>query len=170
MKVVFNLSDQQITIEGDGEQIVDVLKAVREVAPSITHIQLETTSSARPESAESTRNGQQADQIGASTGIRTLKQFVRAIRLSNTAERIAAIAYHIRHQENRESFSPKEMGAWFTMCGLAKPNQMPVALFGAKNRYGYVDSAGHGRFKLTTNGENLVVGKLNAAEEAADGS
>lgn len=169
MKVIFNIAEQKICIEGEGEQLVEVLKAVREVAPSISHIQIEATSTGDAKQSPASRKDRNGDSGGSSVlGTKTLKQFVRSLRLGNTAERISVIAYHMKHNENRDSFSPKEMSAWFTMCGLAKPNQMPVALFSAKKRHGYVESSGHGRFRISTNGENLVVGKLNATEGNGD--
>jgi hypothetical protein len=45
---------------------------------------------------------------------------------------------------------------------------MPVAVFYAKKKFGYVQSAGRGKWRLTTNGENLIVGKLNQADDADD--
>ncbi|MCE9543988.1 MAG: hypothetical protein K8T25_00460 [Planctomycetia bacterium] len=167
MKVVFDLAAQQISIEGDGEKLLEVLEAARNLAPHITHIQIHAGAPPKksqekgPPASGNTSNG-----AGGAT--QTLKQFVRSLRLDNTAERVAAIAYHVKHQENRESFSPKEMGSWFTIAGLQKPKQMPVAMFAAKKRHGYVDSAGHGKFRLATNGENLVTSKMNDAEGSVD--
>jgi hypothetical protein len=43
---------------------------------------------------------------------------------------------------------------------------MPVAVFEAKRRFGYVESAGHGAWKIASEGENLIVRKLEEAGEA----
>jgi hypothetical protein len=56
------------------------------------------------------------------------------------------------------------MSEWFGHCGFTKPSQMSVVVFDAKRRHGFIDSAGHGQYKLTTNGDNLVIGKLNQLE------
>lgn len=40
---------------------------------------------------------------------------------------------------------------------------MPVAVFDTKRKYGYIESTGHGAWRVSTSGENLIVGKLEAA-------
>jgi hypothetical protein len=94
------------------------------------------------------------------SGSKTLRQFVRALTLNNTAERVAAIAYYVNKVEGRPSFSPKEMDGWFTMCGFQKPSQMSVALFDTKRKYGYADNAGRALWKISNQGENLIIAKL----------
>jgi hypothetical protein len=163
VKVFFDLSAGLIRIEGEGDDLVKVFQAARELAPSMD-IHITGTAGIAGEKRPSQPPVQQSPQNGNGPSGLTLKQFIKSLHLQNTAERIAAIAYHEKHHENRESFSPKEMGSWFTIAGLQKPNQMAVAVFDAKKRYGYLDSAGHGKWKLTPNGENLVVGKQNSAE------
>jgi hypothetical protein len=167
MKLVFDFAAQQIGIEGDGPELLKLLQAARELAPELSHIQIATrgpgsarqASTAAVEQKIAGRNGH-SDLVG-----QTMRQFVRSLPLDNAAERIAAIAYYVKTQEGRESFAPKEMSEWFTHCGLQKPAQMPVAIFDAKRKYGYLESGGHGKWRLTTGGENLVVGKQNQIEE-----
>jgi hypothetical protein len=45
---------------------------------------------------------------------------------------------------------------------------MAVVVFDAKRRHNFLDTAGHGQYKLTTNGDNLVIGKLNEVEESTE--
>jgi hypothetical protein len=168
MKITFDFSRQQVAIEGEHAHIVEVLTLVQKVAPAISHIQIVQSGSpgspATPTQGSS--NGHQetphASQNGGSQ-VQTLRQFARGLQLDNTSERIAAIAYHMK-QHDKPTFSPKEMSDWFGICGFQKPAQMPVAVSDAKRKYMYLESAGHGAWKLTTNGDNLVIGKMNQAE------
>jgi len=163
MKIIFNLATQTISIEGDGPDLVSVLEAARGIAPHISTIQISTAHGTEPKCAQDRNEGREngGNAISATT---TLRQFVRSVPLLNTAERIAGVAYYMKDRESRDTFSPKEMDNWFTIAGLQKPSQMPVGLFDARKRYGYVESAGHGKWRVTSQGENLVVGRLNVAE------
>lgn len=165
MKVVFDFAAEQIVIEGDRQECIDVLQIAKDLAPNLTSIRIET---ARPRADGESPSGVAKSVASASNGSgrggQTLRQFVRRLTLNNAAERIAAIACYVKNQEERDTFSPKEMESWFTFAGLQKPSQMPVAIFDTKRKYGYVESAGHAKWKLTTQGENLVTGKLNQME------
>ena len=57
------------------------------------------------------------------------------------------------------------MGDYFIQCGFHKPSQMPVAVFDAKKKQGLVENAGHGAWKISTQGENLIIRKIEEAEE-----
>lgn len=181
MKVTFDFCKQAISIEGEEPKLVELLTLARSIAPLLSQIQI-TTRSPSASSPESVRpspipiqSGQSEEQLTGGNGDgagptihgQTLRQFVRSLTLENAYERAAAIAYYIKRHENREFFSPKEMGEWFTHCGLQRPSQMPVAMSDAKRKYGYIDSAGYGKWRITTSGENLIVGKMNHAEESA---
>ena len=37
---------------------------------------------------------------------------------------------------------------------------MPVALYDTKRKYGYVDNIGRGMWKISNQGENLIIGKV----------
>jgi hypothetical protein len=89
----------------------------------------------------------------------------RHVQSSTIAERIAAIAYYATKIEGKPSFSPKEMDGWFTMCGFQKPTQMPVALFDTKRKYGYTDNLSRGNWRISNQGENLIIRKM---EEKSD--
>jgi hypothetical protein len=166
MKVVFDLSAGKISIEGESSKLIEVLQAAQQIAPLLSRVEIDRKPAASQDERPGTRNdvsGQGAGSLPANG--RTLKQFVRQLGLDNIAERVAGIAFYEKHYDNRDSFSPKEMGDWFTICGFQKPAQMPVAIFDTKRKYGYVDSAGHAKWKITTNGENLVIGKQNNLEQ-----
>lgn len=170
MKVVFDLSAGRIAIEGDGPELLKVLESARSLAPQVAQIQLITGHRPDAEQTISRENGEilprperQSPQSPQGPG--TLRQFVRKLSLDNISERIAAIAYYIIKIEGRPSFSPKEMDGWFTMCGLQKPSQMPLALFDAKRKYGYTESNSRGIWKISNQGENLIARKIEEADE-----
>jgi hypothetical protein len=57
------------------------------------------------------------------------------------------------------------MEGWFTMCGFQKPSQMPLALFDTKRKYGYAENAARGSWRVSNQGENLIIRKLEEARE-----
>ena len=157
MQVHFDLKSQSVKIEGESPDILKILEAVRDLAPNLPNISI---------SIDGDMNGQQKqkpDSSGSSNGV-TLRQFVRKLPLKTQAEKIAAIGYFKKVHEDTGTFSPKEMSGWFTVCGFKKPNQMPVAFSDARKRNDYIESVTLGSWKITTNGENLVIGKLNDLE------
>jgi len=158
MKVVFDFSAQQIAIEGDGPQLMELVGKVRELAPKLTHIHIVTNPSAAGAIAG---NGNDNENKHTPPGVGTLKQFARQLSFQNLSERIAAIAYYFKNHEGRETFSPKEMEQWFTFAAFQKPSQMSVAISDASRKLGYLESGGYGKWKLTTQGENLITRKLN---------
>jgi hypothetical protein len=166
MKVIFDLAAGRLAIEGDGPELLKVLQVARDLAPNVSQIQIITTGAnlQLPDQATSTQpsaNSRNEQKQGQSTVPATLRQFARSLAVSNASERIAAIAYYANKIEGRQSFSPKEIDGWFTMCGFQKPSQMGVALFDAKRKYGYLDNFGRGMWRISTQGENLILGKLD---------
>jgi len=169
MKLTFDFDRRQIVIDGDAPQMVDILQAARELAPHLSQIQL-NIAGASPAGAlagsseiKAAATATASNGSAAATG-QTMKQFVRQLHLANHYERIAAVAYYAKLYENRQAFSPKEMAEWFGHCGFTKPAQMSVVVFDARRRHGFLETAGHGQYKLTTNGDNLIIGKLNQVE------
>ena len=169
MKVVIDVGAGRLAIEGDGPDLLKVLEAARALAPSVSQIQIVTTAEAsRERKPDSTKENGANSQVAAQpTGNKTLRQFVRALSLNNIAERIAAVAYYVNKVEGRPGFSPREMDGWFTMCGFQKPSQMPVAMFDTKRKYGYADNAGRGFWRISNQGENLIIAKLEETAPAA---
>ena len=168
MKITFDIGRQQIGIDGDAPELLELLTLVREIAPKLPSITIETTGN-RSDAQRHTSNGALVVPAVASDATapanRTMRQFVRSLSLGSMAEKIAAIGYYQKHVLSRDTFSPKEMGDWFIQCGLQKPAQMPVAVFDAKKKSGLVDNAGHGVWKLSTQGENLVIRKMEESGE-----
>ena len=163
MKVLFDLHTKSVSIEGDGPEVVQLLELVRDIAPKLPQITINTS----PTNGEQPKREEIKPAINngdGGNGGETLRQFCRKLSLASNSERIAAIGYFKKHHEQVASFTPKEIGQWFTICGFQKPSQMSVAVFDARKRRGYVDTAGQGSWKLTTEGENLVIGKLNNEE------
>lgn len=169
MKVVIDISGGRLAIEGDGPDLIKVLEAARALAPNISQIQIVTSGEANREAGgdrpyeNSHSHSIASPQPG---GKHTLRQFVRSLALNNTSERIAAIGYYVNKIEGRPGFSPKDMDGWFTMCGFQKPSQMPVAMFDTKRKYGYADNVGRGVWKVSNQGENLIIGKIEDSTAA----
>lgn len=171
MKVVFDLSSGKLSLEGDGPELLKVLEAARELAPSVSQIQIITskpnqTSERNSENSENPVVSQRMQPSLDEGTAPTLRQFVRSLELENISERIAAIAYYVNKIEGRPSFAPKEMDGWFTMCGLQKPSQMPLALYDAKRKYGYAESISRGSWKVSNQGENLIIRKIEESRES----
>jgi hypothetical protein len=169
MKVLFDINNGRIGIEGDGPDLIAILQLAREIAPSLSKIELITSAKSegnlegRSDNAEEKTPEEKRALIRG--GVPTLREFVKKVAPTNTPERIISIGVYQSRYHKVESFSPKEMADWFTHAGLQKPTQMPVALHAAKQRYGYVESPGHGRWKVTTAGENAVTRKLESGGE-----
>ncbi len=140
----------------------------RELAPNIAQIQIVTSggelgvSQTQSTQSRDTRNG--ADS-GRSAAPSTLRQFARSLSLGNASERIAAIAYYVNKVEGKQAFSPKEMDGWFTMCGFQKPSQIAVALFDSKRKYGYLENIGRAMWRISNQGENLILAKLEEGKD-----
>jgi hypothetical protein len=167
MKVVFDLSAGRLAIEGDGPELIKILEVARDLAPNISQIQIVTSASDREQAiqpqAQQPNNQQNGPETKNPTTPGTMRQFARSLSLSNAPERIAAIAFYVNKIEGRQSFAPKEMDGWFTMCGFQKPSQMPVALFDAKRKYGYIENIGRAMWRISTQGENLIARKKEVA-------
>ena len=170
MKIVFDFAAERIAIEGNEPELVELLKVVRELAPSLSNISISTGKSGNRHvasgggTAETQSRPPEKPSNGAVFTGQTLKQFARSLCLSNIAEKIAAIAYYVKHFEEKPTFAPKEMVAWFNTCGFEIPTQMATAIFNAGKHQRVVENNGHGSWQLTRAGENLVIGKQNQAD------
>ncbi len=162
MKVMFDLKAGRIAIEGDGPELLKVLEVAREIAPRVTQIQItaDTGDLEKP-----TEDFERPANDVRSQSRQTMRQFARSLALDNVAERIAALAYYSQTVEGRQAFSPKEMDGWFTMCGFQKPGQMPVALYDTKRKYGYTDNVSRGNWKISNQGENLIIRKIEERDQ-----
>jgi hypothetical protein len=166
MKVMIDISAGRLAIEGDGPDLIKVLEAARALAPNLSQIQIVTTSAeSRPSGALLLKENGHEPSTPQSAATKTLRQFARSLTLDNASERIAAIAYYVNKLEGRQSFSPKELDGWFTMCGFQKPSQMPVALFDAKRKYGLMENTGRGTWRISNQGENMILRKIEEIAE-----
>jgi hypothetical protein len=162
MKIVFDVSAGRLAIEGDGPELFKLLEAAKELVPSISQIQIVTGSkpAQNPPRTDVPADGTTELALPSTVPSGTLRQFARSLTLANIAERIAAIAYYVNKVQGRPSFSPKEMEGWFTMCGFQKPAQMSLALFDTKRKYGYADNFSRGLWRVSNQGENLIIAKI----------
>ena len=166
MKVVFDLKANRIAIEGDAPDLLKVLQAARDIVPHVSQIQITAESGDlenRRDDIEPTLRG--TPRSSGVTAKQTMRQFARSLALSNASEKIAALGYYSYKIEGKPSFSPKEMDGWFTMCGFQKPSQMPVALFDSKRKYGYADNISRGSWRISNQGENLIIRKIEEQNE-----
>jgi hypothetical protein len=171
MQVAFDFANRRITVEGEGDELVKLFALVKDVAPQLPTITFVATGG----SAGAT-NGVAPASIASPSASHdfttmpgaappTMREFIRGLSLTSMAERITAIAYYQSRFLSTPTFSPKEMGNWFTQCGLEKPNQMSVSVHDAKKRNGYIENAGHGVWRITTQGENFVVRRMQRPPE-----
>jgi hypothetical protein len=166
MKVQFDLPSGRIAIEGDGPELLKILQAARELAPHVTQIQITSNvTESPPTSSEEPQRPLSSPSAGNSSSNMTMRQFARSLALDNASERIAALAYYINKIEGKPSFSPKEMDGWFTMCGFQKPAQIAMALFDTKRKYGYAESVSRGSWRISNQGENLIIRKIEERHE-----
>jgi hypothetical protein len=161
VKVIFDFNASRLAIEGDGPDLLKVIEAARNLAPSLAQINVILSAN---KNGTDENVGSPAERPAARGG-KTLREFARSLTLDNAAERIAAIAYYVNKIEGKQSFSPKELDGWFTMCGFQKPQQMPVALFDTKRKYGYAENVGRGMWRVSNQGENLIIRKIEESAE-----
>jgi hypothetical protein len=165
MKVIFDLVAGRLAIEGDGPELLKILQVARELAPNLSQIQIHATGP-NPQSPDphwpslQLMPGQQNESKQSISAPTTLRQFARQLSLSNASERIAGVAYYVNKIDTKPSFSPRDMDGWFTMCGFQKPGNMAVAIFDCKRKYGYIENIGRAMWKISTQGENLILGML----------
>lgn len=160
MKITLDFVRSHATIDGDGPEVLSLFQAIREVLPQLTEIKIVTGSADRQNGGADDDNRGDDQQNQRRTGKMSMREFARALRVTSLSERIAAIAAYVERVEGKGFFSPKEMSDWFTICGFEKPSQMGVALFDAKRKNGTLEKGGHGVWKLSTAGENLVTRKM----------
>jgi hypothetical protein len=150
-KITFDFGKQQLAIEGAEQALLDIIKALKELAPKFQEIRIVGASAV---------NSQVSVVKPSTEGKSTLRDFVRALPLSSISEKIAGIAYYAIKIEGRQSFSSREMGDWFGLCGFQKPSVMSVAFSDAKRKYRFIDSKGRDQWTVTTDGENKILEKL----------
>jgi hypothetical protein len=167
MKIVFDIKAGRIVLEGDGPDLMKVLQAAREVAPHVKQIQITTDSDELKDAHDNAKRPTDRRDESLSPTRQTMRQFARSLSLHNIAERIAALAYYSHKIEGKPTFSPKDMDGWFTMCGFQKPSQMPVALYDTKRKYGYADNISRGNWRISNQGENLLIRKVEERDQGS---
>lgn len=171
MQVVFDFANKKVVVDGDGPDLVNIFSLIKEIAPKLPSITFTSTGSV---DSSSGGNGGGGNGSGGGEGggnsqtghNQTMRQFVRSLSLGSLSEKITAIAYYQSKVLSRPTFSPKDMADWFTQCGLEKPTQMSVAVFDTKKRNGFIENAGHGSWKVSTQGENFIIRKTEESKES----
>jgi hypothetical protein len=157
MKITLDFSRNQVSIDGDGPELLNILEKARELMPQLSEINIVTSRASNVDGALG--NPPKGPNDGASGHIPAPREFAKKIAPATAAERIATIATYQKRYQNRDFFSPKEMEDWFSHFGFSKPTQMTVAVFDAKKGMGYVENVGYAKWRLTPTGENFVVRK-----------
>lgn len=165
MQITFDFHGQRISIDGDGPELIELLTLARDIAPKLSSINITTQVVEKEKAPERISNGAGVPKLEGNSN-QTMRQFVRSMELSNISERIAAIAYYQKHFVSIPNMSPKDLEGLFIQCGFQKPGNMPVAVFDAKRKYGFMESASHGSWRISNQGENLILGKIEAGREA----
>ncbi len=155
VKITFDTKSGQIIVEGKEGDLIKVAQEAKSLAPHFSEIRI-ITEQVRPKSSEILENP--PNHLSAlEQNKSSMRQFAKSLSLSNTYERIAAIAYYAIKTESKSYFSVREMGDWFGLCGFKKPAVMPVAMSDAKRKYGYVESKGRDQWTISTAGENRIM-------------
>lgn len=157
IKLTFDFNKGQIIVEGSEGDLLKVAQEAKTLAPLLKEIRVITQQS---ETQQEVKKEDRADTQFSSGRKPSVRDFAKNLPLSNTYERIAAIAYHAIKIDGKASFSVKELGDWFGLCGFKKPAIMSVALSDAKRKYGYVDSKGRDQWTISTGGENVIMEML----------
>ncbi len=155
VKITFDTKAGQIIIEGKEGDLIKVAQEARSLAPHIAEIRI--INEQVPLKPSEITGNPASHSIISDQERGSMRQFAKSLSLSNTYERIAAIAYYAIKVQNKPYFSVKEMGDWFGLCGFQKPAVMPVAMSDAKRKYGYVESRGRDQWVISTAGENRIM-------------
>lgn len=153
VKVIFDFESNQIVIEGEEDDLTKVLKAAKELAPSVSEIRLVKPGTIINSSKSTPSPSFSSEQKG-------IREFVRTLTLNSHFDRIAAIAYYVNKVQNKQFFTVKEMNDLFGLCGFQKPKLMAIALSDTKRKRDYVENKGRDQWTITTTGENLIMRML----------
>lgn len=96
-----------------------------------------------------------------------LKELKEQKKPKSAIEMAVLVAYYLSHlvapNERKTSISTKDIETYFKIAGYKLPTAPAFTLPNAKNA-GYLDSVGHGEYKLNPVGYNLVVHSLPRAK------
>jgi hypothetical protein len=111
-----------------------------------------------------------AHETSESKGLIDIKQFAEGKAPKNDVQFAAVAAYYYQFesppQQRRDTIDAELLSEAARLVGRRRPSRF--ALNNAKNA-GYLSSAGHGQFKLSTVGENLVAVTLPGSTTSGGG-
>jgi len=163
LKVTFDFAAQKIVIEGEEGDLLKLAQAAKDIAPILSEISINPQGTVVPSAPMVTSVPVSHTVTTRTPGIR---EFAKALPLSNNYEKIAALIYHATKIQNNPSVTLKELGEWFGLCGFSKPALMPVAVSDTKRKYDYITSKGRDQWVMSTSGENLILGMLEKQRPA----
>ena len=173
MQITFDFAAKRIVLDGPEADLLSLIEAVRTIAPKLPQLTVNTvvpaaTGHTSAAGSPATGNAGGNEDRRAPNGNATMREFARGLAPGTHSERIATIAYFMKHHEQKETFSPKEMDASYLACGFQKPSKMPIALSDAK-KIRYVANSGYGQWRIDRDGENWVIGKINTPTTEENG-
>ena len=159
IKLSFDFRTMRLNLEGEGKDLISVLEAVKVAAPSFDEIRLFGLGKMPDESDAPAfvpnAGGAAAPGVGGLKPV-GVREFTKTLSLDSQFIKIAAVAFYHREFAQKATFTAKEMGDWFGLCGFQKPKQMSVALSDTLRRRAFIENKGRDQWALSTTGENAV--------------
>ena len=120
--------------------------------------------------SDSSRAGEQIDPNAGQDGqITDIRSFTKTKNPSSDVEMAVIVAYYLSElvpdEMRKVSIGTKDVTTYFKQAGYPLPSEPRFALKNAKVA-GYLESAGHGQYKLNPVGYNLVAHTLPRATDA----
>lgn len=163
MKITLDFAKQTVTIEGSQEDAASLFAAIKDVAPKMKEIRVVMDGGAPSGGVGGEGGGKQKGERTPLAKM-TMRDFAKTLAPTVQAERIAVIGYYHCKLQEKESFSPKEMADWLALSGWGKPMVASRAMFDAKKNRGFVENKGHGKWAITVEAENFVVGLIESKD------
>jgi hypothetical protein len=163
IKIIYELQTNKLVIEGEEGDLVGLLKMVQELIPSIGTVSIVRPSLIQSNLVAST-SALASPEMSPNSPVRDLgvREFARRFAVDTAFDRIAVIGYYANKIKQNPTFTVKEMGDWFGLCGFAKPKNMAVAFSDTKRKKEFIDSKGRDQWCITTIGENFVMDLLES--------
>lgn len=110
-------------------------------------------------------NGPDAHFLPAAPQASSLRAFIADLKPKGAVTEIPCLVYWAKMQENVDSVDEKGVVELYRRAGLKPPKNLNQSLrdLSSKKKYGRLESAGNGLFKLSRVGEDFVLHDVKAA-------
>ena len=107
---------------------------------------------------------------GHEAGVIHIKQFKETKQPRTAIEMVVIVAYYLQYiaelEKRKNMIGTSDLETWFRIADFPLPNgELRYTMANAKNS-GYLDSAGHGEYKLNAIGYNLVKHNMPRGESS----